>query len=221
MKWNASQCVGLPVQWHIIQSCIHRGLTPKLHARLEKKPERKYSRYRRCLAPFLVFAPGDEADWLTYIFHHFNREPKGMQQKGDPWWPFLHLSSYILASIQILTLNIPVGHKLLQYNLIQIVTMRSSIKQRRQNHSILVREELLQSSFFLSACFMATICRGFLVTSRRLLKQLHVLVIRYTYWYYAISYRGSNPALPAPWFEVLPILPWGHPHASWRLSSIQ
>lgn len=92
---------------------------------------------------------------------------------GDP---FFILSSYILASIQILTLNIPVGHKLLQYNLIQIVTMRSSIKQRRQNHSILVREELLQSSFFLSSCFMATICRGFLVTSRRLLKQLHVLV---------------------------------------------
>ena len=198
---------------YIIQSCIHRGLTPKLHVRLEKQPERKYSRYLRCPAPFLVFAPGHEADWLTYILDHLSPEPKGTQQKR---WPMVTLSSSIFLYNNILAQS---KFWVWTYqwvanccNLIQIVTMRS-IKQHRRNHCILVREELLQSSFFLSSCFMATMWRVFLVTSCRLLKTIQLLDIQCIQ-----CYRGS---IPAPWFEALPILPWGHPCASWRLSSSQ
>ena len=98
MKWNASACVRLPVQWHIIQSCIHKGPHSKTACTAWKTAWKKVFKVSSLSSPFSSLCSWRRS-WLTYILDHFSPDPKGCNKKVTPGDPFFYLfsSSFILA----------------------------------------------------------------------------------------------------------------------------
>ena len=194
-------CVRLPVQWHIIihYPIVHpQGPHSKTACMAWKTAWKKVFKVSSLSSPFSSLCSWPRS-WLTHVSHvHFRsiwvQNPKGRNKKGDPWWRFLLLSSYII--IYLHNPNSEFEHTsgsqtvATWYKLSQCVAL--IIKQHRRNHSILVREELLQSSFFLSSCFMATMWMVFLVTSCRLLKTIQLLDIQCIHVYNVIGVQFQH-----------------------------